>query len=145
MFGGNAKTVIRRVAFAAFLMVEIYVGWRNYQDISATQNAAGEPVAEWERRFAPLKKIMPFTDGTVGYVSDSHVAGIDYYNPDDQIEYTLTQYVMAPVIVRKGADHEWIIGNFTKPGYEAWIKAQPGHLDVTALSYGIYLIHRVQP
>ena len=144
MSGGNTKAIIRRVLFAAFLVLEIFVGWRNYQDIAAAQNAAGEPVAEWERRFAPLKKIMPFTEGTVGYVSDSPVAGIDYYNPDDQIEYTLTQYVMAPIVVRKGADREWIIGNFSKQGYEDWIRANPGPYEVTSLSYGVYLIHRLQ-
>ncbi len=135
---------MRRLAFAVFLMVEIFVAWRNYQNISASQSAAGEPVAEWERRFAPLKKIMPFTHGTVGYVSDSPVTGIDYYNPNDQIEYTLTQYVMAPVVVRKGADHEWIIGNFSKQGYEAWLRLNPGRYDVTSLNYGVYLIHRLQ-
>jgi hypothetical protein len=144
MFGSNTKTIIRRVLFAAFLLLEIFIGWKNFQNIAATENAAGEPVAEWERRFAPLKKIMPFTHGTVGYVSDSPVTGIDYYNPDDQIEYTLTQYVMAPVVVRKGADHEWIIGNFSKQGYENWMRANPGPFQVTALNYGVYLIHRLQ-
>ena len=143
MSGSNTKTIVRRLAFAAFLMLEIYIGWKNFQDIAASQKAAGEPVAEWERRFAPLKKIMPFTHGTVGYVSDSPVAGIDYYNPDDQIEYTLTQYVMAPVVVRKGADHEWIIGNFSKQGYEDWKRANPGPFEITSLNYGVYLIHRL--
>jgi hypothetical protein len=141
---GSTKAIIRRAAFALFLMVEIFVGWKNFQDIAATENAAGEPVAEWERRFAPLKKIMPFSQGTVGYVSDSPVTGIDYYNPNDQIEYTLTQYVMAPVVVRKGIDHEWIIGNFSKQGYEAWIRANPGRYEITSLNYGVYLIHRLQ-
>lgn len=144
MSGAGTKTIIRRMLFAAFVLVELFVSWKNYQDISAKQNAAGEPVAEWERRFAPLKKIMPFRTGTVGYVSDSPVTGIDYYNPDDQIEYTLTQYVMSPIVVRKGSDHEWIIGNFSKQGYEAWMQANPGHYDVTALNYGIFLIHRLQ-
>ena len=144
MSGGNAKTIVRRVLFAAFLMLEIYAGWSNFQDIAATENAAGEPVAEWERRFAPLKKAMPFTRGTVGYVSDSPVTGIDYYNPDDQIEYTLTQYVMAPIIVRKGADREWVIGNFSKQGYEDWIRANPEPFEVTSLNYGVYLIHRLK-
>ncbi len=145
MSGSNTKTIVRRVLLAAFLLLEIYIGWKNFRDIAATENAAGEPVAEWERRFAPLKKIMPFAHGTVGYVSDSPVTGIDYYNPDDQIEYTLTQYVMAPVVVRKGAAHEWIIGNFSKQGYEDWMRANPGPFEVTALNYGVYLIHRLQP
>jgi thiosulfate reductase cytochrome b subunit len=143
MPGRNARTILRRVLFAAFMMLEIYIGWKNFQEIAATENAAGEPVAEWERRFAPLKKIMPFTHGTVGYVSDSGVTGIDYYNPNDQIEYTLTQYVMAPLVVRKGVDHEWIIGNFSKQGYEDWRRSNPGSFDVIALSYGVYLIHRL--
>ena len=144
MSGNNSIVILRRAALAVFLLVEIYIGWKNYQDIAAAERAAGEPVAEWERRFAPLKKIMPFKEGTVGYISDSPVTGIDYYNPDDQIEYTLTQYVMSPIVVRKGADREWIIGNFSKQGFEDWMHANPGSYEVTSLNYGIYLIHRTQ-
>ena len=141
---GANRRILRTVLFALFLVLEIFIGWKNFQDISTSEKAAGEPVAEWERRLVPLKKIMPFTEGTVGYVSDSPVAGIDYYNPDDQIEYTLTQYVMAPIVVRKGADREWIIGNFSKQGYEDWIRANPGPYEVTSLSYGDYLMLRLQ-
>ncbi|MGZ6315870.1 MAG: hypothetical protein ACXWNQ_01295 [Anaerolineales bacterium] len=139
----NPGVLLRRSVFALFLVLEIFVGWKNFQDISAGEKAAGEPVAEWERRLIPLKKIMPFTTGVVGYVSDSEDLGIDYYNPDDQIEYTLTQYVMAPVVVRKGADHEWIIGNLSKQGYQNWNRSNPGHFDVSPLNYGFYLIHRL--
>jgi hypothetical protein len=139
----NLGALIRRALFALFLVLELFIGWKNYQDISATEKAAGEPVAEWERRLIPLKKIMPFSKGVVGYVSDSEDLGIDYYNPDDQIEYTLTQYVMAPIVVRKGTDHEWIIGNLSKQGYENWSRSNPGHYDVTSLNYGFYLIHRL--
>lgn len=143
MQGKSWWVISRRVLFAIFLALEIWVGWKNSRDIIAAQNAAGEPVAEWERRFAPLKKIMPFTKGTVGYVSDSGGLGVDYGNPDAEIEYTLTQYVMSPIVVRKGTDHEWIIGNLSKQGYQDWIRANPDHFDITALSFGVYLIHRV--
>lgn len=103
-----------RIAFAIFLCVEAATTWQNLQHIKALENDASEPVAEWERRMAPLRAALPIAKGFVGYVSDSGVACFDCTNPDDQIEYALTQYALSPIILNKGTNYEWIVGNFGK-------------------------------
>ena len=135
--------LFRRSAFFIFLFLQIFVGWKNLQYIKAAEYNASEPVAEWERRFERLKMILPLTMGVVGYVSDSGVTGINYYDPNDQIEYTLTQYTMAPIIINKGDNFEWIIGVLSKSGYENWIGSHSGKFEITFLKYNIYLIHRL--
>jgi hypothetical protein len=139
----NWLLIFRRVVFAVFLGLEIWVGWTNYRDIAATQYTASGSLAEWERRLAPLKKIMPLSPGVVGYVSDAGSVGIGYYALDAQIEYMLTQYTMAPIIVAPDSNHDWIIGDLSKEGYNSWLQANPGKFDTISLNYGIYLIHRL--
>jgi hypothetical protein len=132
----------RRIAFAIFLCIEAASSWKNVQYIKALEFDASEPVAEWERRMAPLREALPIARGFVGYVSDSSVACFDCTNLDDQIEYTLTQYALAPIIVNKGTDYEWIVGNFGKGTFTAWSQLHPGEFDILRFPYGVYLIHR---
>lgn len=131
-----------RIAFALFLLLEAAASWKNLQYIRALEYDASEPVAEWERRMAPLKAALPISSGVIGYASDSSVACFDCTNVDDQIEYALTQYALAPVIVNKGTNYEWIVGNFGKGTFPAWSQSQPGQSDFVRFPSGIYLIHR---
>jgi hypothetical protein len=142
MFGSNTKTMLRRALFAAFLMLEIYIGWKNYREIAATRYSASDTILQWEARLAPLKKVMPPSARVVGYASDAGEIGLGYFALDAQIEYTLTQFAMAPIVVAADPNHEWVIGNFTKPGFENWQRDNPGQT-ATPLSSGIYLIHRL--
>ena len=133
----------RRLAFVILLCLQALTSWKNLEHIQAQERDAAEPVAEWERRLAPLREALPITQGFAGYVSDSGVACIACLNVDDQIEFTLTQYALAPIIVNKGMDYEWVIGNFGKGTYAAWSGSHAADLEVQHFPFGIYLIHRL--
>jgi hypothetical protein len=143
MIAKDPKLLFRYISFLILLVLQLFVGWKNLQTIKNAEYNAGEPVAEWERRFEPLKKILPLTRGVVGYVSDSDVPGINYWDPNDQIQYTLTQYTMAPIIINKGDDFEWIIGVLSKSGYQDWARSHTGKFEFIFLKNSIYLIHRL--
>lgn len=145
MLSAARLRLFRRIAFAIFLCLAAVSSWKNSQYVKALEYNASEPVAEWERRMAPLKAALPISRGVVGYVSDSSAACFDCTNQDDQIEYALTQYALAPIIVNKGTNYEWSIGNFGKGTFPAWSQANPTGFDVVHFPYGIYLIHRQQP
>ena len=86
------------------------------QNLAATRNlgsATDDPVADWDRRFEPLKARLPFQRGFVGYISNSAVPGIAFNEANDEGEYVLTQYAMAPMIIIKGTDEDWNIGNLS--------------------------------
>jgi hypothetical protein len=143
MINRDRILLFRKFSFVIFLFLEMFVGLKNLQHIKTAEYNAGEAVAEWEGRFERLKKILPLTRGVVGYVSDSGVTGTNYFDPNDQIEYTLTQYTMAPIIINKGGNFEWTIGVLSKSGYEDWIRSHSGKFEITFLKYNIYLIHRL--
>jgi len=102
-------------------------------------------VSAWEARLEPLKRALPENTRVLGYVSDLDLLE----NPDqNQIfneidELPLTQYSLAPILVRPGADEEWLIGNFTRPEMNTYLQTRlPGGYDIQSFGFGIYLIHR---
>ncbi len=145
MLSQSRVRMIRLAAFMALLGLQVLTGWKNLQYIQDAEHNASEPVADWEQRMAPLRKALPISIGFMGYVSDSSAACFDCLNIDDQIEFTLTQYALAPIIVSKGIDYEWVVGNFGKGTYQAWAQNHVGEFEVQHFPYGIYLLHRVQP
>ena len=142
MINKDAGLLLRKLSFIIFLLLEVFIGWKNLQYIIGAEYNASEPVAEWERRFVPLKAAFPLTRGVVGYISDPDVAGYPY-GPDDELEFNLTQYTMAPLIIHKGTNFEWIIGILSSSVYQDWARTHGSEFDSTFYKYNIYLIHRL--
>ncbi len=115
------------------------------QNLIATKNlgsVSDDPVADWEKRFAPVKQRIPFERGLVGYISDSSIPGVSYSAANDEGEYVLTQYVMSPIVIVKGTGQEWDIANLSRQAYELWSKSNQGKFEVTAFKGNLYLLHR---
>ena len=102
-----------------------------------------DPVADWEKRFVPIKERLPFRRGVVGYISDSSIRGVPFDPANDEGEYVLTQYVMAPIIIVKGTNQEWNIARLDPQGFRAWSLTNGGKFEVTPFKGGVYLLHRI--
>jgi hypothetical protein len=96
--------------------------------------------AKWEARMQSVRERLPESVREVGYISEAENTGAKVE------EYLLTKYALIPVAVRHGTDYEWVIGNFTQPGFQQLIDAQiPGDYTLEKLGAGIYLIHQSKP
>lgn len=96
-------------------------------------------VAKWEERMKPVLLALPTSVHEVGYISDNESSAIIQ-------EYMLTKYALVPVVVRQGVKHEWIVGNFTQPGFEKILdKKISTSYTIKKFGAGIYLIQRVLP
>jgi len=87
--------------------------------------------------------MLPFQRGFVGYISDSAIPGIPYDEANDEGEYILTQYAMAPVIIVKGTDQEWNIANLSGRAFQEWNARHAGAFQVTTLKGSLYLLQRI--
>jgi hypothetical protein len=103
---------------------------------------ADDPVADWEQRFEAVKARLPFERGFIGYISDSDVAGTSFDPANDEGEYVLTQYAMAPVILVRGTTEDWNIANLSTEAYRIWSAGNSGSFDITPLRNGLFLLHR---
>lgn len=135
----------RRGILILILIGSLYASIQNLLATPSLGNPADDPVADWERRFGPLKKDLPFVRGFVGYISDSDIPNINTDLANDAGEYVLTQYVMAPIIIVKGTNEEWNVGNLSPQAYRAWSLTNQGHYEVRAFTGGLYLLHRTGP
>jgi len=138
------KTVwLGRGFIALVVLASLFSSFQNLLSTRALGTISDYPVADWERRFQPLKARIPFVRGAVGYISDSDIPGITFDAANDEGEYILTQYAMAPIVLIKGTDQEWNIGNLSNPAFEIWSAHHSGDFEATPLKGGLYLLHRI--
>lgn len=86
-------------------------GIRSYPDLPDT-----DPVTFHERRIEQLRLLLP-PSGSVGYVTTVENDRIfakekAFQNVEYLAQYALTQYTLAPLIVRNSPDLPLVVGNF---------------------------------
>jgi len=123
----------------------LYSSLRNLLSTRELGGLHEDPVAAWESRFQPLKERLPFVRGVVGYISDAEVPAAQYDPRDVLGEYILTQYAMAPIVLVKGSDQEWNIGNLSPQAYQVWSRAHQGQFEVFPFKGNLYLFRRLSP
>ena len=134
---------LQRGILGLIVLASLYASVQNLISTKDLGSTSDDPVADWDKRFEPLKAQLPFKRGVVGYISDSSVPGASFNSANDQGEYVLTQYAMAPIIIVKGTDLEWNIANLSRQSYELWSKSHQGKFEVTPFKGGLYLLHRI--
>lgn len=133
----------RRGFLALIVLAGLYASIQNLISTKELGSLTDDPVADWETRFRPLKASLPFQRGVVGYISDSNVAGVTFDAANDEGEYVLTQYALAPIVIVKGTDQEWNVANLSIAAYQVWSKSNHGEFEVSPFKGGLYLLHRI--
>jgi len=135
----RAITLISLIIYSIFVAatngLAAYTRWnRDSQTI--------DPISKWEKRVRPVVDHIPSTVTELGYVADWDIPDSGYDLIDQDNEYTLTQYALAPRIVQPGLDHEWMIGNFTDADFRSWLDKNISSYKIIEIGFGIYVIHR---
>ncbi len=92
----------------------------------------------WEKRLSALKDALP-ERGVIGYVSEQDYPGVPFNIVDQDEEFVLTQYSLAPLILDRGSTrHELVIGNFSAE-YDYQFEKELGLRLVSDYGMGIYL------
>jgi hypothetical protein len=138
------KGWLQRGLLGLIIGVSLYASVKNLIASRDLGSLTYDPVANFVDRFGPLKARLPFLRGVVGYISDSAVQGIVYDPANDQGEYVLVQYAMAPIIIVRGTSQEWNVALLTSQAYKAWSQSNTGQFEVIPFKYNLYLIHRLK-
>jgi hypothetical protein len=140
--------ILRIAAMLSLMALSLFVASMNGRAAYTKRQEASQsidPVTKWEKRVLPVLDHIPNNITALGYVADWDLPNSDYDVVDQDNEYTLTQYALAPRIVQPGVDHEWIIGNFTQPGFQEWLDQNLSAYEISEIGFGIYIIHRTTP
>lgn len=138
--------MLKKFAILALVLTNLIAGAWHFMDYVQTWNSdfiADDMVSHWDNRMAGLRADIPADVPIVGYVGDWDILPAEeYIYADTETEYVLTQYALAPVIVQRGDEPEWIIVNLTPKAYEMWIKTQPQNTIIVDYGKRIFLAHR---
>jgi hypothetical protein len=134
---------LQRGVIVLIVLASLYASIQNLISTRDLGSTTDDPVADWEKRFAPLVQQLPFKRGVVGYISDSDIPGFTYNAANDEGEYVLAQYVLAPIIIVRGTNQEWNIGNLDKPAYDIWSSTHQGQFEMITFKDKLYLFHRL--
>jgi hypothetical protein len=133
----------RRGFLVVVSFASLYASTRNLMSTRALGSTTDDPVADWEARFGPVKAQLPFQRGIIGYISDSDIPGVIFDAANDEGEYILSQYAIAPIILVRGTAQDWNLANLSGNAYQAWSASHRGDFEVFPFKGGLYLLHRV--
>jgi len=140
--------LFRFLAIVGLAIYGLYVSIGNgviAVNLSKSNSTAIDSVTDWEKRMKRVKNRLPDDVTVVGYVADWNLPGVETNPVDQDTEYVLSQYALAPIKVIPGLEAEWILGNFVTPNFRTWLDQSLPAYEVTEIGYGIYLIHRINP
>ena len=141
----SVRFVLQRVILAGMIAASIYFGFQNLRSAMAIGSLTSDPVTQWEVRFQAVKKLLPFQRGVIGYLTNSDVPGAKYDVNNEDGEYTLTQYSMAPIILVRGDNEEWTIASLNSKAFQLWSQSNHGQFRVIPLKDDLYLLQRLTP
>lgn len=136
--------LIKRLALVLFILISVYSSVTYLIENIQAWNPVlitNDGVYDWDTRLSVLRADLPADVKVVGYISDWDITP-DYNYPDNETEYVLTQYTMAPVVVARGDDQEWVIVNLAPKDFETWRTTQSSDIEVTKYPLGLFLVHR---
>ncbi len=122
------------------VLLQTWLAWQSAAAAWLPERVNQNFVAVWEERLARLGEDIPADVNFLGYVADWDIPGGGWGPIDQSTEYVLTQYTLAPRIVRRGFDSPWVIGNFTNPDYRAWLDQHLENYQLDDYGFGIVLI-----
>ncbi|MBN1451052.1 MAG: hypothetical protein JW963_08570 [Anaerolineales bacterium] len=99
---------------------------------------------KWETAFEPVKENLPFTRGVIGYAADWDIPGSNYDPANSEAEHILSQFTLAPIIVARDTNREWILVNMSPEEFEQWFPLQDGEFEVKKFKMNLYLLHRIK-
>ena len=121
----------------------VYYASQAFKSTEGLGVVGDETMDKWEQRFTELKEQLPVKNGTVGYLADFDVEGVESNIADQEAEYILAQYTMAPVVLERGTNREWIVGNLSLQAYKIWESSTNQKVEVFGFGKNLYLIHKV--
>ncbi len=103
-------------------------------------------VTAWDKRLRKVRNILP-EYGTIGYMADWDIPGYKYGSSDQEVEFLLAQYTVAPLVLERGSDHDLILGNFSDNGDPQKmenVQKQLGLRIIQPYSNEIFLMERLE-
>jgi hypothetical protein len=135
---GRLRVIIAFIIIILFTAVNGFKFWQSLPKSIKLDGLGRDSIVEWDERLDPLKKDLP-ERGIVGYVSEKDIPGLTYSDTDEESEYIMTQYILAPLIIVRRVNTDLVIGNFGSIDYQEEYTRKLGLVMIKNYGMGIYL------
>ena len=109
------------------------------------RNNGANEITIWSERLSSIQADLPMEQRWIGYFSESDLPNRLAVR-DEDTEYRLSQYVLAPILIEQSLNHAWVLVNFNENAEIqgiAYLKKQ-GLKQVAAYGNGVYLFYNPQ-
>ncbi|MBD2093804.1 hypothetical protein H6F90_01375 [Trichocoleus sp. FACHB-591] len=88
-----------------------------FKELTSTKFLRIDLITQHDKRYHEIRKALP-QNTTVGYISSlsdpKNILSVDDITHEVQ-EYYLAQYALSPVVLERGKDYSFVVGNFYRP------------------------------
>lgn len=137
----NTTAWLRRGMVILLALASLFSAMRYWQS-TLKEAGGGEAIAAFEKRLEPVRQVLPFERGVIGFLGEWDVPEISSEFLDQQVEYILAQYTLAPLILERGTAPEWSVAILGPAALAAWERVHPGEFGITPIGRGVYILHR---
>ena len=136
------KSILQKCAILFLVAASLYSTVTHWQ---STRNVdkGSEALDRWEAQLQPAREALPVKRGIIGYIGEWDVPGIEFAFLDQETEFILTQYALAPLVLVRGPVAEWNIAILSQEAFQKWEADNQGLFEITPLKHNIYILHKL--
>lgn len=101
-----------------------------------------EALDRWEADMVLVRKALPIKRGVIGYVSEQDLYGAVSGDWDTETEFLLTQYALAPLVLKKGPVAEWNVAVLNYKDLAIWQERHPEY-EIINIKGKVRIFHRL--
>ena len=138
---------VKKILVVVLLLINLSVIGQLWISSMNIPDRGADTLDRWEAQMILVKKALPIQRGVVGYVSEEDVPDADYAFWDTETEFLLTQYALAPLILKKGSIAEWNVVVLNDKNLATWEsllqKTYPHPYEIIAIKSNIRIFHKL--
>jgi hypothetical protein len=138
---------IKKILVIALILVNLFTIEQFWISSTNIVNRGSDSLEQWEAQMTLVKKALPIKRGVIGYITEQDITGVEYGYWDTEAEFFLTQYELAPLILKKGLVAEWNVVVLDNKNLRIWQailqETYPVPYEIITIKGKVRIFHRL--
>ena len=138
-------SMIKKVLVVLLVLASLFSVVQHWQNtLKLSRHSRGtDALDRWEARLSLVKDALPIKRGVVGYIAESNASNSSNTDWDTETEFMLTQYALAPLILKKGPAAEWNVAVLNYKDVAIWQEKYPGQYEIIPVKGNVFIFHKL--
>ncbi len=135
--------ILKKVLVALLMLINLFYVEQIWISSINIGDRGAKSLERWDADVMLVKKSLPIKRGVIGYVSEQDIPGAECGYWDTETEFLLTQYALAPLILKKGPVAEWNVAILDYKNLKTWEETYPGRYEIITIKGKVRIFHRL--